>query len=384
MSVMKRVIFHIFIGALLIAGTYLYLKRGGFSSQFFAPTESSLEEVPLTVVNEEDWEISPPEIIADNLEIPWEIAFLPDGDLLVTERPGRLLRIGENRVAVVIEGVAHRGEGGLLGLALDPNFDENNFIYLYLTTESAGGLSNQVERYRLSGTTLTEREVVIENIPGARNHDGGRIAFGPDGLLYITTGDAGTPARAQDVESLAGKILRVHADGTIPGDNPFNNAVYSYGHRNPQGITWNEDGQLWATEHGRSGALSGYDEVNKIEKGGNYGWPNIQGDERAEGMIGPQLHSGATETWAPAGIASLDGHLLFTGLRVESLYSANISSGVTEDLKRHLTGTYGRLRAVVEGPDGMLYILTNNRDGRGEPRSTDDRIIKIDPRSLGL
>jgi len=325
-----------------------------------------------------------PEVVADKLNIPWEVVFLPGGDMLVSERPGRLLRIGEGREPIEVSGVTHRGEGGLLGLALHPDFAKNSWLYLYMTTASGGGLTNRVERYVLRGTTLSERTVIVENIPGAANHDGGRIAFGPDGMLYITTGDAGNENKSQDKKSLAGKILRVKDDGSIPSDNPFGNAVYSYGHRNVQGIAWDDKGQLWATEHGRSGARSGYDELNKIVKGANYGWPAIEGDASREGMMSPQLHSGASATWAPSGMTYFRGHVLFAGLRGESLYVADVSGGKAADLKVYLRKEYGRLRTAALGPDGMFYVLTNNRDGRGSPSATDDRIIKLDPASLGL
>lgn len=325
-----------------------------------------------------------PEVVVEGLEIPWELAFLPGGDLLVTERPGRLLRIGADREAISVAGVVHRGEGGLLGLALHPQFTENGFIYLYLTTAEGGGLTNRVERYVLRDMTLSDRTLIIGGIPGAANHDGGRLAFGPDGLLYITTGDAGDERSAQDTASLAGKILRVQGDGSIPPDSPFGNAVYSYGHRNVQGLAWDEEGQLWATEHGRSGLLSGYDELNKIVKGGNYGWPDIEGDETRAGMTAPQLHSGASDTWAPSGMVSLREHLIFAGLRGEALYVADIAGGTAKELRAYFQNDYGRLRTVSVGPDGRLYALTNNRDGRGTPGATDDRLIRIDPAAFGI
>jgi glucose/arabinose dehydrogenase len=321
-------------------------------------------------------------VIIDNLTIPWEIVFLPDGDMLVTERPGRLVRISEERTVIPIAGVAHRGEGGLLGMALHPDFERNALIYLYLTTAEAGGLTNRVERYRLEGNTLVERTVIIENIPGSSFHDGGRIAFGPDGLLYITTGDAGNEGSAQDSGSLAGKILRVTADGSIPSDNPFSTAVYSYGHRNPQGLAWDSAGRLFATEHGRSGVRSGFDEVNLIVKGGNYGWPEIEGDEVANGMFPPLAHSGSDTTWAPSGAAVVGSRLFFAGLRGEALYEASLRGNEVTGVVAHLSGTYGRLRTVTLGPDGFLYLLTNNTDGRGTARSGDDTIIRIDPKTL--
>lgn len=342
----------------------------------FAPTESA-------VPTGEPAGAGSPETVAENLEIPWELVFLPNGDLLVTERPGRLLRIGANRQVIEISGVEHRGEGGLLGLALHPDFEQNSYIYLYLTTAEGGGLTNRVERYRLSGNRLSERTVIIENIPGASYHDGGRIAFGPDGKLYVGTGDAGDESSAQDTASLAGKILRVNDDGSVPHDNPFGNAVYSYGHRNVQGLAWDERGQLWATEHGRSGVASGFDELNKIVKGGNYGWPEIQGDEIQGGMLAPELNSGASDTWAPSGLAFSGGRLVFAGLRGASLYVADVVDGRARNLRAYFRGEYGRLRSVIEGPDGSLYFLTNNTDGRGSPRPGDDRIISVPLEYIG-
>ncbi len=317
------------------------------------------------------------EVVAQDLNIPWELAWLPSGEMLVTERPGRLLKIGADRAVIEIGGVAHVGEGGLQGLALHPDFSKNQWLYLYLTTRAGEGLINRVERYRLEGTELTERIVILDQIPGAQFHDGGRIAFGPDKLLYITTGDAGNEDAAQDTASLAGKILRVKDDGSIPDDNPFKNAVYSYGHRNPQGLAWDSDAQLWATEHGRSGVQSGFDEINKIVKGGNYGWPELEGDKTAAGRTAPLLHSGATTTWAPGGALVVDNTLYFAGLRGESLYSAAITGGTLETLTAHFSGEFGRLRAVALGPDGRLYVTTSNRDGRGAVKPGDDKIIRI-------
>lgn len=323
-------------------------------------------------------------IVASDLDIPWELAFLPDGDMLVTERGGRLLRIGEDTQVILISDVVHRGEGGLLGLALHPQFSENSLIYLYLTTFQGAGLSNRVEQYKLNGTSLSQRTVIIENIPGASNHDGGRIAFGPDGMLYIATGDAGNERSAQDKDSLAGKILRLHDDGSIPSDNPFENEIYSYGHRNVQGLAWDSSGRLWATEHGRSGVRSGFDELNLIVPGANYGWPDFEGDETSSEIMLPKLHSGSTVTWAPSGMTFLNNHLLFAGLRGTALYVVALENGEATSLEEHLSGEYGRLRTVVLGPDGQLYILTNNRDGRGSPELGDDKIIKLNPEIVGL
>lgn len=323
------------------------------------------------------------EIVAEGLVIPWDIAFLPGGDLLVTERPGRLIRIGREKRVIPVEGVRHRGEGGLLGLTLHPRFSENHWLYLYLTTTTASGLGNRIERYQLEGDYLINRTVILQGIPGAIYHDGGKIVFGPDGYLYVTVGDATQTNLAQNRDSLAGKILRLKDDGSIPADNPFSNATYSYGHRNPQGLAWDSQGRLWATEHGRSGILSGLDELNRIERAANYGWPAIEGDKQKEGMRPPMINSGPNETWAPASAVFYQGSIFFTGLRGESLYQATISTdGNVTGLKKHLTGRFGRLRALVLGPDGNFYISTSNQDSRGEPKPGDDKIIRVNPRML--
>ncbi len=331
---------------------------------------------------EEDEEVLFPEgpdreIVAENLTIPWELVFLPEGGMLVTERIGNLLYIAADGSleSISIEQTEHVGEGGLLGMALHPAFEENRYLYLYLTTRIQDGLVNRVERHIFADGTLTKDTVIIDDIPGARNHDGGRISFGPDGMLYIATGDASVPSLSQDRDSLAGKILRVHDDGTIPIDNPFGTPVYSYGHRNPQGLAWDSAGNLWATEHGPIAQ----DELNHIEPGNNYGWPEIEGDQSAPGMESSAVHSGTAETWAPSGAVYFDGSIFFTGLRGVSLYEAVLLNTEVGEVRRHLEGEFGRLRTVVIGPDGYFYLLTNNRDGRGSPGPADDRIIRINP-----
>ncbi len=359
MDIRKRKFkFVVILGIVVIAGIFLYVFREHIFRQFYKPTSTSLIK-----------------IIAENLQIPWEIAFLPDGDLLVTERLGTIKRIGKEARVYTIEGVLHIGEGGLLGMALHPGFSENQWMYLYFTTRSGDNLINRVERYRFERDRLSEKTIIIDNIPGAVNHDGGRIAFGSDGYLYITTGDAGKSNLAQDIKSLAGKILRLKDDGSIPADNPFGNAVYSYGHRNSQGLTWDNKGNLWATEHGQSG----FDELNLIEKGKNYGWPVIQGDETKTGMENPIIQSGQVETWAPADAVYFRGRIFFTGLQGESLYEAKIIDDNKVSLKVHFQQEFGRIRAVVLGPDGYFYISTSNTDGRGDPRSGDDKIIRLNP-----
>ncbi|MEK7122189.1 MAG: PQQ-dependent sugar dehydrogenase [Patescibacteria group bacterium] len=366
----------LFLSALIIlTAAVLFFYRGRIFKKFYSPTETQL---PFGVENAPKPDV---EIIAENLQIPWEIAFLPEGDLLATERPGTLKRIGKEGRVYNIEGVEHIGEGGLLGMALHPQFAENYWIYLYLTTKTGDELKNRVERYYFQNDRFSDKKNIIDGIPGAAYHDGGRIAFGPDGNLYITTGDAGNSQLAQDVNSFAGKILHLKDDGSVPSDNPFGNAVWSYGHRNPQGLAWDDQGRLWATEHGRSGVLSGFDEFNLIEKGKNYGWPVIQGPETKTGMVSPVAQSGADETWAPAGAVFWNGSIFFTGLRGESIYEAKIAdNGKITALVSHFRGAFGRLRAIQIGPDGFMYVSTSNTDGRGEVRGNDDKIIKINPK----
>jgi glucose/arabinose dehydrogenase len=329
-----------------------------------------------------------PEVIATNLDTPWAIAFLPDGSFLVTERKGKIWRVNSsgtrdlNHIAD-ISNVREIGEGGLLGITVHPDFTSNRYVYLYYTYQSEGDNTfNRVVRMEYKESELQNEKVILDAIPGSVNHNGGRIKFGPDGLLYIGTGDAGEPSLAQDTNSLAGKILRITAEGTVPKDNPFGNPVYSYGHRNVQGLAWDNAGNLWATEHGRSGALSGFDELNLIEKGGNYGWPEIQGDETRQGMISPKQHSGANTTWAPSSAVFAGSSLYFAGLRGQTLYEAVIENENVTELKEHLKQQYGRLREVVLGPDGLLYFTTSNRDGRASPEKDDDRIIRLNVSDL--
>jgi len=326
------------------------------------------------------------EVVAENLTIPWDIAFLPNGNLLIVERGGALIEFDTStstHTSIDIEGVLHVGEGGLLGMVLHPNFEENGHLYLYRTSSLAGKSVNTILRYVYKNNVLEEETIILGNIPGALFHNGGRMAFGPDGYLYVTTGDAQNPELSQDTKSLAGKILRITEDGGIPGDNPFDNEVYAYGLRNPQGITWDEDGALWSTDHGRSGVRSGLDELNLIIKGENYGWPESQGDISVPGTVGPIIHSGPDVTWAPASAAYFDGSVFFGGLKGETLYEAIISGVGVSELEAHFTGEYGRIRTTVLGPDGYLYFMTSNRDGRAKLISEgDDKVLRVNLESI--
>lgn len=322
--------------------------------------------------------------VAKRLDTPWALDFLPDGSIIFTERAGRIRLIDAKEgllpdSLLTIDEVAHTGEGGLLGIAAHPDFTRNSFVYVYYTYRNGTGLANKVVRFRMQGNNLLDEKLIIDGIPGASIHDGGRIKFGPDGFLYITTGDAAVSNSAQDKNSLAGKILRLNDDGTIPANNPFpGSPVYSFGHRNPQGLAWDKMGRLWATEHGSQA----YDELNLIEPGKNYGWPDIRGDEKARGLTNPVIHSG-TDTWAPTGIAYFEGSLFFAGLRGQSLFEVIVDKiDEKPTFRRHLNRDFGRLRDAVAGPDNYLYILTSNRDGRGVLTEDDDQIIRINPDKL--
>lgn len=346
--------------------------------------DAPLKEVAVESQKESNREIH---AIAQGLVIPWALDFLPNGSIVFTERPGRVRMINQkgellSKPIFTLNDAAAVGEGGLLGIAAHPKFSENSFIYLYYTAyQGDGAIVNRVARYRLKEGRLVPAMVIIDGIPAAENHDGGRIAFGPDGMLYVTTGDAGIKDNAQNIASLAGKILRIQDDGTVPTDNPFwGSPVWSYGHRNPQGIAWDSFGRLWATEHGASAK----DEINIIVPGQNYGWPIGGGDEVPRGTMAPIRHSGSA-TWAPSGAAILGDTLLFVGLRGRELYALTLTKdGVEGEARSYFGKKFGRIRSVTVGPDGFLYLLTSNRDGRGIPKQEDDQIIRLHPSILGM
>ena len=377
---MNKIIGFLVVFGLLAIIVYLVVAKRELPS----PPSATDSTDSMNVVTEADRV----EVVAKNLEVPWAIAFLRDGKMLVTERRGTVQLISKDGKATQvaqIKNVKQFSESGLHGIALHPKFEENRFVYLYYTYgEGIGQTLNRVVRMSFDGNSLKDEKIIVDKIPGAPNHDGGRIKFGPDGFLYITTGDAQEPSSSQEENSLAGKILRVTDEGSPAPGNPFENSVYSYGHRNPQGITWDESGNLWETEHGPSGGSlgTGNDEINKIESGKNYGWPTIQGDQTKEGMETPLKNSTKDIAWAPAGAAFIGNSLFFGGLRGQTLYEAVIQNGQIIDFKEHLKGEFGRIREVIVGPDNMLYMTTSNRDGRGFPKAEDDKILKINPTKL--
>jgi len=323
------------------------------------------------------------EVVASNLEVPWSFAFLPGGDALVTERDsGRLLRVSASGDVREIQTLPEQGagEGGLLGVAVSLDYERDGYIYAYYTTQQ----DNRVVRFRMG-----ERpQPILTGIPVNSFHDGGRIKFGPDGMLYVTTGDAGDTANSQDRSSLGGKILRLTPDGGVPEDNPSpNSPVYSYGHRNVQGLAWDAEGQLFASEFGENT----WDEVNLIRPGGNYGWPEYEGDggeeAEADGFINP-VTTWPTSQASPSGAAILvdgaipqwEGDLFVTALRGECLWHLELDeNGNVIGREPLLRGDAGRIRDVAQAPDGSLWISTSNHDGRGVPDASDDRIIRLGP-----
>ena len=336
----------------------------------------------------------------EGLRIPWEMRFLPDGRLLVTEREGRVVVADVASGAIAEVGridVLARGEGGLMGMALDPDFPASPYLYVSFTHEQTGERANRVSRFELTGLepgqalALGTETVLIDGIPAGSNHDGSRVAFGPDGYLWVTTGDSGEGGLAQDPESLAGKVLRMTGgDGQPAPDNPFLDRsyplslVYSLGHRNPQGLDFHPvTGLPYVTEHGPGDN----DEVNLLRAGGNYGWPDLRGVAGEPGFEDPLMTW--TPTIAPAGalfytgdrLGDLQGAFLFVTLKesdLRALIPAEMEDFAAVAEERVLfDGEFGRLRAIAQGPDGALYIATSNHDGRGDPEEGDDRIIRI-------
>jgi glucose/arabinose dehydrogenase len=314
--------------------------------------------------------------IATGLNTPWSVVFLPDGSAVVSERGGVVKRIakGGRRATTLarVPGVVEGGEGGLLGLAVSPTYAKDRLVYAYLTTAR----DNRIVRFRLTASTrrISPRPV-LTGLAKAQIHNGGRIAFGPDGKLYAGVGDTGNTALAQDPKAQNGKILRMNPDGSVPGDNPFRGSrVWSLGHRNVQGLAFDRAGRLWASEFGQNTT----DEVNLIRKGRNYGWPTVEGRGDTQGgrFTNPQVTWRTSEA-SPSGVAIVGTHLYVAALGGERLWDVPLRGATAGTPKALLTGRYGRIRAATAAPDGSLWIGTSNRDGRGDVRSGDDRILRL-------
>lgn len=337
--------------------------------------------------------------LASGLDTPWDLAWGPDGHIWVSERAGTISRVDTTTGAIVRVGqigAFELSESGLMGIALHPDFESQPFLFAVYSYNTGDGIRNRLVRMGYDGTDLAQPEILLNGIPGAPNHDGSRLAFGPDNLLYLTTGDAQSPVLAQDLNSLAGKVLRLDLDGKPAEDNPFGTEVFSLGHRNPQGLVFHpSSGRLYSTEHG---PLDN-DEVNLIVRGGNYGWPNVRGLCDNDVLTGETAFCTSnsvvepiavwTPTVAPAGadiytkdlIPAWKGSLLFTTLKGQALWRIGLSSdGLRATSRENLfNGRFGRLRDVLVGPRGEVYIATSNRDGRGQPRTDDDRILVVTP-----
>lgn len=327
-------------------------------SQETATTEESISE-ELTVLGEK-------------LQTPWSIT-KSDDVFYLTEREGTIVKIENGEVeryeVQLEEELSTVAEAGLLGFVLDLDFEENRAAIAYYTYEGKTGPTNRIVRLVFEENTWTETNLLLDDIPSGDFHHGGRLALGPDEKLYATTGDATVPELAQDMDSLAGKILRMNLDGSIPDDNPTSDSyVYSSGHRNAQGLTWLEDGTMYASEHGNQAN----DEVNVIDAGQNYGWPIIEGEQAQEGLMTPTFTSGPDRTWAPSGMASYEDKLYVAGLRGQAIYEFDLGIGEY----REVITDYGRIRTIYIEED-HLYYITNNTDGRGNPTDADDRLFRI-------
>ncbi|MDZ4713737.1 MAG: PQQ-dependent sugar dehydrogenase [bacterium] len=332
--------------------------------------------------------------VAEDLYVPWSIVFTGADRMLFTERNGKL-RVIENgklldKPLKTFDEVSEKGEEGLMGLAVDPSYNTNRFIYVSYAYKKGDDMKVKVVRFKDNGESLSDEKIITDNLPAEQYHAGCRLRFGPDGKLYITTGDAGERKLAQDIKTLYGKILRVNPDGTIPSDNPYpDNPVWSFGHRNPQGIDWYPGTDImYSTEHGPSGfdGPGGGDEVNVIIKGGNYGWPEVSHEKSKEGMISPVLVY--TPAIAPASgmfygsdsIPEFKNNFFFGCLRGNGIMRVIVDEKdpakvISSELLKEVN--VGRIREITQGPDGAIYFSTSNQDGRGDPAARDDKIYKI-------
>ena len=368
-------------------------------SCFTSPAPTGLAPDEVQVAGDDKAQKFKVETVAAGLQIPWGFAFLPDGNMLFTERPGRVRMIENGKlkeeVIFKVPDVEPSGESGLMDISLHPDFKNNKFVYLAYSYNN-DGKHVKIVRYKFDGKTLIQDKIIIENIPGAPNHAGTRARFSPaDGKLYITTGDATDWNMAQKTDSLSGKTLRLNDDGSVPSDNPFVNdkkyrpEIWTIGHRNAQGLTWQPESNLmFQTEHGPSsfeGKGGGADEVNIVERGKNYGWSEIYGNTKREGMESPLLEY--TPACAPASAMFYTGdkfpefknNFFFGCLRGTRIIRVIMDGRTVKSQENLLEGKFGRIREMANGPDGYIYFSTSNKDGRGRPANDDDRILRIVP-----
>ena len=383
---------------LIAGGIFAYTYLGLFQSEPQAGVVNDNNEVTPTVPNEDKtaavaYSI---EVIAQDLYVPWSLVLTSADRLIVSERNGNLRIIDKGvlqKEPLATFAVSQGGEEGLMGLALDPDYTDNKKMYACLASGSRNALVDKVISFIDNGNAISDEKILIDGIPAATNHAGCRLLFMPDKTLLITTGDSTKREIAQDLKSLGGKILRINRDGNIPADNPFpNSPVWSYGHRNPQGLAWDGEHEiLWETEHGPSvfDGPAGGDEINIIEKAKNYGWPLIHHKQKKEGLISPLLEF--TPAVAPSGMLfytsklfpQFTNQLFFAALKGEGLFKLSIDP---KDPKRITAFTkmtdiaVGRIRDVVQAPDGSIYFATSNRDGRGKLRANDDKIYRLSPK----
>lgn len=377
MRVLLRIFVILAVLAGLTAATFAYRREiGWFFSQF--PQIETVDQGATSLGAQDELVRS----VAQGLIDPSDFVFLPDGSFLVAERGGVVRHFGGATWSAAVDRVHADGAAGLLGLALHPRFEQNHRVYAYQTVSSDGLATNQVVSYRLDGARLVDRTTVCQGIPGGLENNGGAITFGPDGKLYVATGDAGSAAAAQDQAGLAGKILRINDDGSAPSDNPGGRLVWAWGFHDPRGLVFDGSGQLWAADRGEGGWLGGHDEINLVQVGKNYGWPDGLGGQSADAVVAPTAASGFIESWEPAGLAYFRPHLYFAGERGESLYALEVGAEKATAVG-HLQRQLGRLRAVRVGPDGAIYVLTDNTGATGRIHSGDDQVYRLEPKLLG-
>ncbi|MET8808575.1 PQQ-dependent sugar dehydrogenase [Streptomyces sp. NPDC004546] len=319
--------------------------------------------------------------VADDLKTPWGLAPLPGGGLLVSSRDdGTIIRIdektGRKTELGTVSGVSPAGEGGLLGIALSPGYASDHMIYAYFTSASDNRIVRMLyDERKPPGEQLGAPDTVFKGIPKGVIHNGGRIAFGPDGMLYVGTGESGARGLAQDKKSLGGKILRLTPEGEPAPGNPFpGSPVYSYGHRNVQGLAWDDRQRLFASEFGQDT----WDELNAIKPGANYGWPQAEGRSSDAAFQNPiaQWH---TDDASPSGIAYVEGVIWMAGLKGQRLWRIPLQgTQASAPPQALLTGQYGRLRTVVAAGGDKVWLLTSNTDGRGRPGKGDDRLLELE------